>query len=299
MRPSFTIIVLLFSLFINAGEAADYLREFSRTGMADYKKEQEIVAGYTSENLTNEISPFYNDSVALVRQKAYYLTYKNAIVRNEGRGNAVNILLKGCFDNDNGVVYQNVSFLKEFNRADFDTQALDLLQAKLTSQRIAHYKEFVLLAGFLGTGKNILYQKFIDPGTNEKQKWYLSLALARMGNPENISYCMNKVRNLPINDNVVDYVVPDLVYIRQKESIDFCISILNGEEKLCHSLNPDVSESIHCGFRIMDILSPIIEGMPVLDESLNLSNADYEKHLAKVRQWFASNPNYIIKYSTF
>lgn len=299
MKLLLTIAFLYISLFLNAGEASDYLNEVAKKGLSDYKKEQQIIAGYNSESLINEITPFYSDSVVLVRQKAYYLTYRNAIVRNENKSRVIHILLKGCFDGDNGVISQNIVYLKEFNRADFDTQTLDLLQAKLTHQRVAYYKEFVLLAGFLGIGKNILYQKFIDPDTNEKLKWYLSLALARMGNPENISYCMNKVKDLPINDNLVDYVVPDLVYTRQRESIDFCISILNGEEKFCHSLNPDISESIHCGYRIIEVLSPVIEGIPVLDESLNLTNADYEKHLAKVRQWFASNPNFTIKNSTY
>lgn len=299
MKPFLTLVSLSISLFLNAGEVTDYLREYSKKGLSDYSKEQKIVASYSSESLINEITPFYSDSAALVRQKAYYLTYRNAIVRNEGKTRVISVLLKGCFDKDNGVIAQNVGFLKEFNRADFDTQSLEILQTKLANQQVAHYKEFVLLAGFLGVGKNILYQKFIDPNTNQKLKWNLSLALARMGNSENISYCMNKVKNLPINDNVVDYVVPDLVYIRQKECIDFCISILNGEEKLCHSLNPDISESIHCGYRIIEVLSPIIEGIPVLNESSSLSVADYEKHLVKVRHWFASNPNYTIKNSTF
>lgn len=274
------------------------MKNYAKNGRTDYKKEKEIIASTDTETLIEKLTPYLIDS-AILRQKAYYLMYSSTMHSKKCQTRVINILTKGCTDKDMGVVSQNIAFLKRFNKSDFDEQSLNLLTEKLQNSRVPYYKDYVLLAGFLSIGRNILYQKFIDPNTNQKLKWNLSLALARMGNQENISYCMNKVKSLPINDNVVDYAVPDLVYMRQKESIDFCIAILNGEEKLCHSLNPDISESIHCGYRIIEILSPIIEGIPTLNENLNLSSDDYEKKLVEVRQWFTNNPNYTIQNSYF
>lgn len=277
-----------------------YLVEVVRLGRSDYKVEQEIIAKYEPEAFFDELSEFYSDSLVVIRQKAYYLTYRFAKIRNVNRSKVVKILLKGCFDGDGGIVGQNVGYLKRFNREDFDTEALNLLKSKLSNHRVSHYKDFVLLAGFLGVGKDILYQKFIDGHTSSQLKWSLSLALARMGNTENVSYCMDKIRNIPIKDNFIDYVVSDLIYTRQRDLLDVCIKILYNDEKLCHSLNPDISESVLCGYRVLEMLAPVIDGIPVTVDSYGLSNfTNYEDQLLQVRLWFTNHADYKIKNDEF
>ncbi|SDC58018.1 hypothetical protein, partial [Williamwhitmania taraxaci] len=287
MRLIISIILLVAAPRIYANDVASYLQEYGRTGVSNYSTEQAIIRDSDLENLLNKLSPFYGDTLTRIRQKAYYLTYKKAIQSNENRTLAVNRLLNGGGDADGGIVGQNLGYLKNFNLDDFDAESARLINLKLSSTRIQHYKDFVLLAGFIGTGKDILYQKVLDRDVPGKTKWYISLALARMGNSEQIAYCMDKVRSLPINDNLLDYVVPDLLYMRQKVGVDFCVTILNSNEKLCHSSNPDNSESIVCGYKILEILAPVVIGIPVAVDATGFVRVDnYEELLNKARQWF-------------
>lgn len=300
MRFVIVFILLVTSPKIYANDVANYLKEYGRTGVSNYSVEQEISKNNDFDGLLKKLNPFYSDTLTSVRQKAYYLTYKKALLSPGDRAAAAKVLLKGGRDNDGGIVGQNLGFLKSFNREDFDEESASMLALSLTNPRVQHYKDFVLLAGFIGVGKDILFQRILDQNVSAKTKWYLSLALARMGNSEQITYCMNKVKSLPINDNLVDYAIADLVYMRQKESIDYCISILNSNEKLCHSLNPDNSESILCGYRILEMLAPVVVNIPVtVDASGSLSSDNYESQLESVRQWFLNNPEYQLKTNVY
>ncbi len=296
MRLVFFFILMVAFPRIYADDVVNYLQEYGRTGVSNYSIEQGIIRNSDLESLLKRLNPFYGDTLSRIRQKAYYLTYKKAIQSKGDRAMATYILLNGANDKDGSIVGQNLEFLKNFQLADFNEEFERLLDLKLSNHRISHYKDFVLLAGFIGTGKDILYQKILDQNVSTKTKWYVSLALARMGNAEQIASCMDKVRKLPINDNLLDYIIPDLIYMRQKASIDYCINILNSKEKLCHSLNPDISESVLCGYRVLEALSPVIIDIPVaLDATGNLNTDNYEGLLNEVIKWFQDNPDYGIK----
>jgi hypothetical protein len=300
MKFFFNLLFLTFCSCLFANEVTNYLQEYRKTGVSSYRQEQNIIGCNDLENLVNKLAPYYNDTFPAIRQKSYYLTYKKAVLSNANRRLAINILLKGCSDKDGAIMGQNLAYLKGFTLNDFDNESLQMVNLKLSNHRVAHYKDYVLLAGFLGTGKDILYQKFLDEHITPGTKWYISLALARMGNQEQITSCLAQVKKMLINDNLVDYVIPDLIYIRQRESINYCIEVLNNKEKLCHSLNPDISERINCGFRVIEMLAPVIENVPITRDDTGIVFTDsYDSLLDKVRQWFSDNPDYMLKKNTF
>jgi hypothetical protein len=285
---------------VKASDVTDYMLEFAKTKISNYSREQNIINNNDFETLIKILTPFYKDTISNVRQKAYYLVFKKTSRSSEHHASAINILLSGCNDNDGAVVGQNLEFLKTFSLNDFDEKSLEQIKQKLANHRVPHYKDFVLLAGFVGTGKDILFQKLLDQGVSDKIKWYVSLALARMGNADQISSCMNKVRKLPVNDDLLDYVIPDLIYMRQKEALDFCIEILNKDEKLCHSLNPDSYESVVCSYRVLEMIAPVIVNIPVsLDATGNLKSNNYENTLNEARQWILNNKQFEIKKDIF
>lgn len=297
------LLKLIFLIAINdvyADDVTNYLEKYVDTNVSDYNQEQVIINNNELGTLIKKLTPFYKDTISFIRQKAYYLTYKKASRSYDQRALAISILIDGCGDNDGGIVGQNLGFLKTFSLNDFDEKSIDQIKQKLTNHRVPHYKDFVLLAGFVGTGKDVLYQKLLDQNVSGKVKWYVSLALARMGNTEQITNCLSKVKKLPVNDDLLDNVMPDLIYMRQKEAIDYCISILNSDEKLCHSLNPDNYESMNCGYRILEMLAPVILDIPVsLDTTGNLNSNNLESLLTTVRQWVVSHQQYQIKKDFF
>jgi len=297
------LLILTFLIAINdvyADDVTNYLEKYAKTKVSDYNQEQIIINNNQLGTLIKKLTPFYKDTISGIRQKAYYLTYKKASRSDELHASAISILINGCSDNDGGIIGQNLVYLKTFSLNDFDEKSIEQIKQKLTNHRVPHYKDFVLLAGFVGTGKDILYQKLLDQNVSGKVKWYVSLALARMGNAEQITNCLSKVKELPVNEDLLDNVIPDLIYMRQKEALDYCISILNSDEKLCHSLNPDNYESMNCGYRILEILVPIIVDIPVsLDATGNLNSNNLESLLTTVRQWMVSHHQYQIKKDFF
>lgn len=296
MQKLLFILLLAIVPHVYGNDVTEYLVKYKKTGISDFNLEQKIIQRTDFDVLVNELTRFYIDTVINVRQKAYYLTYRNAFINKSHQSLAINILLRGCSDRNGGIIGQNLEFLKNFNIVDFDRQSLQTINLQLANSRIQHYKELVLLAGFVGTGKDILYQKWLESQNNAATKWFISLALARMANSENISYCVNMVKTLPINDNLIDNIIPDLIYTRQRECIDLCVKILNNNEKLCHSLNPDDESHINCGFRILELLAPIVINIPLkVDATGIVYSGNYEELLNKVKKWFLDNPKYQIQ----
>jgi hypothetical protein len=106
---------------------------------------------------------------------------------------------------------------------------------------------------------------------------------------------MQRVSKLPVNDDVVYKLFPDLIYTRQKESIDYMIEALNSDVKTCFTADAEKEVEILCGYRIMEQLAPVIADYPFnLDESGDLQTDDYPSALLTVRNWFRTHKNYTI-----
>ncbi len=292
-----SLSLFLFSFIGSISNDIDsYFQNYRKGLVASYNAEQIIIHNNNLESLIEKLTPYYNDSVTPIRQKAYYLTFKKSMQADANKQLAVSTLLSGCIDNDGGLVGQNIEYLKNFQVENFNDQAVQYINSKLSNHRIPHYSGFVQLAGFVNTGKDILFQKLLDNSISQKLKWKIALALARMGDNDQIKYCMGKIKELPLNDAFVSSLIPDLIYMRQKESVDFCVSIIKSNEKLCNSLNPDISEKIICGYRVLEMLAPIIIEAPfIVDQSGFLQTSNPEKTLEEAKRWFETTPNYQIR----
>ncbi len=155
-----------------------------------------------------------------------------------------------------------------------------------------------MLAGIVETGQETLRKKFLMPDINNEIKWAIALALARQGSSEHTNYCVQLANKLPANNNLISYIIPDLIYTRQKQAIDYCVQIINKDSKDCYSPNPDKPEFILCAYFVMELLAPVIMDFPLkTDATGTLVTGDYEKALITARAWFANNPNYKIKIS--
>jgi hypothetical protein len=107
-------------------------------------------------------------------------------------------LLKGCEDADGGVTGQVLRYLQEFSSNDFDDESRRIISGRLSAIRMPHYRELVLLAGYIRAGKDELYRQMFNAGLPERQKWYVALALARMGDKAQTAYCMERVKKCPL-----------------------------------------------------------------------------------------------------
>lgn len=297
-------LLLVFYTVLNSAysqEITEYVTNFKTENISDYNSEKELTKNYKSAKFIKELKPFYSDSLRKVRQKAYYLSYQKGLlsaVKHEKQ--IVNILLNGCQDNYGGIVGQNLSYLKQFPKEAFDSVSKEQLEKLLLNKRMPHHDQVILLAGYVGVGKAYMQKALLNPELKQKQHWVLSQALARQGHAKSIEYCLSIVKSVDIDNNFTLYAVPDLIYTRQKEIIDFCVMILNSDEELCYTVNPENPESCMCGYSVLENLAPIIVDFPwAIDETKTLDTDNYEQALIDARVWFQDNPNYQIDSSEY
>lgn len=296
MRLKLTLLFIITSRFLLADEISDYMNKYKSSGELDYKIEKLIIEEYSFQKLKDKLTPFFNDSITVVRQKAYYFTYKKGLIsETKIQQKVVVILLNGCNDKNGGVVGQLYSYLQEFPSESFNEDAKNLIDNLLLEKQVLHFKKLVVLAGIVGTGKETMQKEFLKPENNNETKWILSLALARQGSSKHINYCMERVKSIPVNSDLISYVIPDLIYTRQNQAINYCIEIINSNNNDCYSPNPDKPEFILCAYRIIELLAPVIKDFPFqTDATGSLVTNDYEEALIITRDWFTNHPNFQI-----
>ena len=302
MKPFYTILLFLSitALGVRADVVSDYFDKCRITGNADYNAGTKIVKGFDTPELLNALDKYYTDTLAFVRQQAYYLAYRKGLEQKESAQAVVVRLAKGLRDDDSSLRGMIIGYLQAFPLSAFNNESKTLIAGNISKLNSPHYDKLVLLAGFVGAGNNELLRLSMNADLPVRQKWNISLALARLGSEDALRYCVEKVRKAPVGSDLVAYLLPDLVYTRQRLALDYCIELLYSDEKLCRTANPDLSESILCAYPVIELIAPAIVGFPVkVNPSVGIETDNYEKMLQTVRAWLKENPNYEINREEF
>jgi hypothetical protein len=261
-----------------------------------------VSIGENADETLASIKSYLTDTLTTVRAKAYaiaHLAGTNSRVPSV-RLVYVNHLVNACKDEDSGNVGLSLSYLSQFLKKDFTPSALDSIR-NLVRRKTPHFEDLLKLAGFLEL-KDLqsIIQPYTQAGNSRQVRWAAIIALARMGDAEALTNMMARVKRLPVNDDVVYEVFPDLVYTRQREALDYLITTMQSDAKNCMSADAERETAIICGYRIMEQLSPAIEGYPLkLDESGDIETKDYVSALSTVRDWFSKHKDYKIDRERF
>jgi len=182
----------------------------------------------------------------------------------------------------------SVKALKSFSGKYYDVTSIDSLSSLIRNNKF--YSDAVILAG--GTDNPVFVERIKQQFPNSRsftkqERWATYKALARLGDKESLDYCLQRISSMPLSDQLVDVLYPDLIYIHKKEAFSLIIKAIYNDEKLCSSTNPNSSENIVCGYRLMELISPFIKNFPLkLLPSGDLDVKDYSKALKDVRDWF-------------
>jgi len=304
------ILLLLFFFQINAQESkvddalSKHFNELRTNNTS--KPAPEIIFNVNNEKqVIDKIKYYFKDSLNDIRSEAYYICKKIGLGSKELKIRQISVgcLLQACKDKDGGISGLASRYLTEFNKNDYNTAALDSLKSLLKAYP-RHYENVLKLAGYLELKDMISFIKEVisnNSKLSKQAKWAGHLALARMRVEDDLQYCLKMVKSVPINDDVIYEMVPDLIYTRQKAAFEYLITILNSNELYCSSADPESSENIECGYRVMEMLAPVIADYPLeLEASGDIKTDDYSKSLTKVREWFKNKKNdYVIKTETF
>lgn len=300
MYHTFSIVLILTSGYL-------YGQEIKKTTNAYF---QEVRSGkYNSipKNLTlpenakntlTALSPFLRDTSTVVRAKAYAIVQLAGSYSREStvREDAVTKLVEAIKDKDSGNVGLALGYLTEFYLPDFTPAAKDTL-VNIFRRKSPHFDELIKLIGFLQLTqvRDDLRALSQNSSALRKDRWTALLALARMGDSYATDNVMTRIQKLPVNDDVVYQIYPDLIYTRQRAPFEVLLKALNSDDKNCESANAESEAKIPCAYRVMEMIAPAIQGYPLkLDESGDIDAKNYAEALVMVRDWFKSNKNYTI-----
>ena len=240
------------------------------------------------------LSPYYTDTVPQVRAQAYYLAQQVGTYSQDEaiRQQVTSQLVGGLSDEESGITGQVHSYLTAFGPADFTSEARQQI-AVLLPQRPAHFSRLLKLVGTLNMTDQIPTLRNLLPSLSARERWTAQLALARLGDQEALANVLARVKQEPVNDDVVYELLPDLVYTRQKAAIDYLVTIVQSDEKNCQSADPEAEGSILCGYRVLELLAPVIQDFPLaVDASGDLAVSDYPKALEEAREWLREHVDY-------
>jgi len=194
-----------------------------------------------------------------------------------------------------------LDYLTNYFQADFTLVAKDSVR-NLFKKRTPHFDQLLKLVGFLSlTDLTEEVRLFTKPGAGSQSiRWSALVSLTRMGDFDAANEMMRRVKKLPVNDDIIYKLFPDLAYSRNPEAINYMIEGMRSDEKNCLSADAEKEEPIPCGYRIMEQLAPVIENYPLtLDASGDIKTKDYVAALKTVREWFVKHPDFKIRQDNF
>jgi len=238
---------------------------------------------------------YLNSEEETNRQMAVKLIYKVAQQANDEKiiHNAIYQLVnKGLKDPSATVIFRTINYLENLPASHFDVKTKNSLAGTLTS-RLTHFKSMVRLSGRLQMDQLIPYYSSIlhnDSTLNRSTQWNLHLTLGRLGDQEQVNYCIGQVARIGMNDEVIYRLLPDLLYLNHKLVIDFLLDQLLIENSHCTSADPDHEVAIDCGYRLAEAVAPYVQNFPVhIDASGDLDTDNYEQALVTIREWVTTN----------
>jgi len=294
MKTKITILLLLVPIMVHSQNISRELKKYMQSVQSGEPTEINDQRWYTPENsrevLDNVVDYLKEENVEVQKHASSVILKTGKSSTDAGiRKECVNLLLGECREKDPGLVGYACKALKQFKKQDFDRQAQETLK-ELIEARPPHYEKIILLNGFVGGEGHLkaMQEAYVnDTLLNSRETWALQMAMARLGDKKHIVNCLQYVKSMDVNDKVVYDILPDLVYIRQKETLDYLVDILKSDEKNCLPANPEYNTPILCGYRVMEYLAPVLQDFPLhVGPSGDIGIDDYEQALATARQYF-------------
>jgi hypothetical protein len=245
--------------------------------------------GKPSEFLT-ELDKYAGDTMASIRFYLLdlYRTVGTCSSDRKIRSRVVSKLVFFCKDEDSGNSGFAINSLFSFRKSDFTKITLDTIRSIL-KEGSGHFDEFVRLVGYLDMTDQIpeLQNWLAKSERNKPLKWSLLLSLSRLNDTVATNYILMRIQKVQVDDRMIYGLAPDLIYTHNRAIYDYLLGILYSDEKNCQSSNPNINSSIPCAYRIMELLVPVIDAIPLKARaSGDIVTSNYLLALNQTRSWF-------------
>jgi hypothetical protein len=303
---SFLWVFVCLNVSSQSNDSRNELKKYFNAALAgnSYYLPSEVLKTIPLNSIQTEANVYIQSDNSFVCIKAIDLIKRYAILtdNNEARQYAVNKIIIKCKDKDSGTAGYAINALKLFNKSDFNNDAVNDLNNLLT-ENITNYTNFILIVGFAGNSKTmeILENKLEQiPHPDKKTTWNMQLALARLGDENSFNTCFERIKSQGINNKVVENLYPNLIYTRNKKAIDYMLEQIMSNETNCNAPNPDNEIPIICGYKLMELIAPVIIDFPVgISKYDELETDNLNDALIKVRDWYSKKPQYNISNSSY
>lgn len=257
----------------------------------------QILLKHNNKVLLDSLKKFDNDTSLNIRFNIQLLEYKialNNISDTAIKHEVITRLILGIKDEDRLIRQNAIKKLMTFSFLDFDKKSINSLNQTINSTNIT--SDLILLIGvaniqeqkdyLLKNVKTYPLNKLSDFHTTN---WAMHLALARMGNTENINYCIKNVENF--NDSIfrVKVLLSDLGFIRTEAAVVYIKKYLYNNNRM-PSVEGILKGSQYCQYAL-DVLASIIEDFPIKAQGIGYSGEEIEV----AKKWMDSHSQYKIK----
>ena len=252
--------------------------------------------------LLSTLQPYLRDSLNQVKYRAY--STLSRLGQNspslEFRQQVVGLLLEGV--KDPNISNTASQALTRFAKEDFSRASKDVLYDLLVNDT-GDYIMVMKLVGYLDMvrGQEVMIANLLaEDKLSTYERWGSYVALARLGEPNAVSYLSRRLQGIEVNDDIIYDVFPDLAYTRQREVVDIIVQTVMSDDTECSSANNDSDATILCAYRAMEFLPGVIEEFPwQRDITGDLEVDNYEEALTQIRQWLVTHPDYTLDRSGF
>jgi len=265
-----------------------------------FESNSDLINEKTLEYISSKYVQTANPDTLFKSVNIIYTIYKLSSII-EMKEEAVETLCKNCNSNEVFLKSEIYKSLRKIEKRHFTVVAIDLLQNNLTTKN-SHLNELVLLLGFAGNQetKQVLENFYYTENINQRTKWYIHLALARLGDMNQTEYCINKAKKLPVDDFFMYEVLPEIIYIKQPQLIPIFINVLQEKGKNCTNADPENPQQMHCGYRLIEIIAPVFINYPFESTpSGDLAVSDYNEARIIVLDWLENTTEFLFNHETY
>lgn len=283
---------LLFTTNLLSAQDSDLLNQViqkSLSGGSYYVEFEQVVQQFNSYEQLSSIESLLESDNPKVRYLLYNIIYRIAKASKgvDVKSRAIYLLIsKGISDVDLAIGGRNIELLLEFDDSDFNQQARTTLSALVINSK-SNISELTKLAGKVKLVEVIsAFEQRLTVTKNSIELWQLHCSLARIGDVSQKKYCLNRVKQLGLNDQVIQDLIPDVLFTQNADAVFYLLDAISVDNMNCSSFNPDRSEKVNCAYRLIELVAPYISDFPVsVGESGDLNVANYDIALMQVRDW--------------
>lgn len=176
--------------------------------------------------------------------------------------------------------------LNKFPRSVYSTKTKLHIQEYLLTQP-QNLDRWLLLAGF-STDNPVPILQILEAQKSRSIQQAGKLALVRMGDEARTQAFLKAIKRIPVQDQFVYDIAPLAIYTRNKKVIQYLVDVIIENRGKCHPADAETSGQISCGYRLVELLGPVLLEAPEEMEK-EFSNADAEEQLRAAIRWLKAN----------